>query len=110
MQYESGSRFVSLSLPNVAFFYGSTSGSKLSSLQSFISSSNQPITNNAHGLHGLIETTNALSQGVLGSIEFCNFGATNSIGTFANPSAFASIFATRGPLAFGEPTKKRKKR
>jgi hypothetical protein len=46
----------------------------------------------------------------LGSIEFCNFGATNSIGTFANPNAFASIFATHGPLAFGEPTKKRKKR
>jgi len=59
MQYESGSRFVSLSLPNVAFFYGSTSGSKLFSLQIFISLSNQPITNNAHGLHGLIETTDA---------------------------------------------------
>jgi hypothetical protein len=25
---------------------------------------------------------------VLGFVEFCNFGATNSIDTFANPSAF----------------------
>jgi hypothetical protein len=48
--------------------------------------------------------------GVLGSIEFCGFGATNSIGNFVNPSTFASTFAIHGPTAFGEPIKKREKK
>ncbi len=59
-------------------------------------------------MHGLIKTTNALALGVLGFVEFCNFGATN-IGTFVNPSVFASTFPTQGPTTFGEPTKKREK-
>jgi hypothetical protein len=43
-------------------------------------------------------------------LNFCGFGATNSIGTFVNPSTFASTFVIHGPTAFGEPTKKRKKK
>jgi hypothetical protein len=91
------------------YYYEFAFGFELLSLQSFISSSNQPITNSPHGIHGLIETTNALALGVLGFVELCSFGTTNSIGTIVNPSAFASTFATQGPSAFGEPTKKRKK-
>ncbi len=68
----------------MASFSRSSYSSKSSNLQSFISSSNQPIIDSAHGLHGLIKTIYALTLGVLGSIEFSNFGTTNSIGTSPN--------------------------
>ncbi len=68
----------------MASFYRSSSSSKLSILQSFISSSNQPVINSAHGLHGLTETIDALTLVVSGSTEFCIFGVTNFIGTSIN--------------------------
>jgi hypothetical protein len=82
----------------------------LSSLQSFISSSNQPVTNNAHGLHGSTNTTNAFILDVLSFNKFNIFGSTNFIDTSPNPSAFASTFATQGTPTFGEPIDKKKKK
>jgi hypothetical protein len=52
----------------------------------------------------LIETTNSLALGALGSTKFNNFGGTNSIGTSPNPSAFASTSIIQGPPTSREPT------
>ncbi len=90
VQYEFRSRFTSLSLPNVASFMGFHLVLSHIVYIIFISSSNQLITNNAHGLHGSTKTINALALGVSGSTKFNNFGGTNSIGTSPNPSAFTS--------------------
>ncbi len=68
------------------------------------------VIDNAHGLHGLTKTPNALTLGVSGSIKFNSFGVTNSIGTSPNQSAFASTFATQRPPTFGEKTNKKIKK
>jgi hypothetical protein len=58
----------------------------------------------------LTKSTNASILGVSVSTKFNNFGAIKSIGTFPNPSEFASISTTHGPPTSREPTNKRKKK
>jgi hypothetical protein len=89
----------------VASFSRSSSSSKSSHLQSFISSSNQPIIDNAHGLHGLIKTIYALALGVLGFTEFSSFGTTNFIGTSPN-----LLLLLKDLLLLGNQQIKRKKK
>jgi hypothetical protein len=89
----------------VASFSRSSSSSKSSHLQSFISSSNQPIIDSAHGLHGLIKTIDALNLGVLGFTEFSSFGTTNFIGTSPN-----LLLLLKDLLLLGNQQIKRKKK